>query len=156
MYGSIDPELSQRINKESRASIKFGMIRTYQFSTDQESSVLTILLYTAEAWQTNKLQIHRLEKFHQSCLMKILRVKFFNHVTNSKILQRKSQSQVRLLVAIRRLRCLDMCCTWMMVAFLNTCWNRIQGKRKEHERGKGQPGSAALKKIWRWSQEELE
>ena len=121
MYGSIDPELSQRINKESRASIKFGMIRTYQFSTDQESSVLTILLYTAEAWQTNKLQIHRLEKFHQSCLMKILWVKFFNHVTNSKILQRKSQSQVRLLVAIRRLRCLDMCCTWMMVAFLNTC-----------------------------------
>lgn len=150
MYGSIDPELSQRINKESSASIKFGMIRAYQFSTDQESSVLTILLYSAEAWQTNKLQIHRLEKFHQSCLMKILRVKFFNHVTNSKILQ------VRLLVAIRRSRCLDMCCTWMMVAFLNTFWNRIQGKRKEHERGKGQPGSAALKKIWRWSQEELE
>ena len=156
MNGSIDPALNQRIDKESSTSIKFGKIRTYQVSTDQESSVLTILLYTAKAWQTNKLQIHRLEKFHQSCLMKILRVKLFNHVTNSKILQRKNHSQIRLLVAIRRLRWLDMCCTCMMVAFLNTCWNRIQGMRKEHERGKGQPGSAALKKIWWWSQEELE
>ena len=47
----------------------------------RESSVLTILLYAAETWQTNKLQIHRLE-----------------------VLQRTNQSQIRFLVAIRRLR----------------------------------------------------
>ena len=69
-----------------------------------ESSVLTILLYAAETWQTNKLQIHCLEVFHQSCLRRILRVEFFNHVRNSEILKRKNQSQIRFLVAIRRLR----------------------------------------------------
>ena len=40
--------------------------------------------------------------------------------------------------------------------FLNICWNSIHDVGNEYEEGKGKPGSAALKKIWRWSNEELE
>ena len=57
-----------------------------------------------ETWQTNKLQIHRLEVFHQSCLRWILRVKLFIHVRNSEILQRTNQSQSKLLMEIKRFR----------------------------------------------------
>ena len=60
--------------------------------------------YAMETWQTNKLQIHRLEVFHQSCLRWILRVKLFIHVRNSEILQRTNQSQSKLLMEIKRFR----------------------------------------------------
>ena len=60
--------------------------------------------YAVETWQTNKLQIHRLEVFHQSCLRWILRVKLFIHVRNSEILQRTNQSQSKLLMEIKRFR----------------------------------------------------
>ena len=60
--------------------------------------------YAMETWQTNKLQIHRLEVFHQSCLQWILRVKLFIHVRNSEILQRTNQSQSKLLMEIKRFR----------------------------------------------------
>ena len=56
-----------------------------------ESSVLTILLYATETWETNKLQIHRLEVFYQSSLRRILRVKLFNHMRNSETLSEISQ-----------------------------------------------------------------
>ena len=110
--GSIDPKL--RIGKVSGAfnnlnktwynkniSLK-TKIRIY------ESSVLTILLYAAETWETNKLQIHRSEVFHRSSLRRFLRVKLFIHMRNSETLQRKNQSEIGLLAAIRRLRCLGM------------------------------------------------
>ena len=60
--------------------------------------------YAMETWQTNKLQIHRLEVFHQSCLRWILRVKLFIQVRNSEILQRTNQSQSKLLMEIKRFR----------------------------------------------------
>ena len=106
--GSIDPKL--RIGKVSGA---FNSLNKICYNKNislkpkiriYESSVLTILLYAAETWETNKLQIHRLEVFYQSSLRRILRVKLFNHMRNSETSQRKNQSEIRLLAAIRRLR----------------------------------------------------
>ena len=55
----------------------------------------------------------------------------FKHVRNSETLQRINQSEIRLIVAIRPSNHrLGMCRVWMMVVFLNTCWNGIQGMRK--------------------------
>ena len=109
--GLIDPELSKRIGKTLDVFNSLNKIWCNQnilLKTKiwiSESSVLTILLYATENCQTNKLQIHHMEVFHQSCLRRILRVKsFFNHVRNSETLQRTNQSQIRLFVAIRCLR----------------------------------------------------
>ena len=63
---------------------------------------MTILLYAAETWP--KKVTNTLEVFHKFCLKRILRAKFFNHRKSSNKLQRTNQSQIRLLVTIRRLR----------------------------------------------------
>ena len=48
--------------------------------------------------------MHRLETFHQSCLRRILRVRYFHHVTNEEILRRTSLLRIRMMIGIRRLR----------------------------------------------------
>ena len=50
--------------------------------------VLTSLLYGCETWTLNKRQSRRLEKFHQSTLRKIARIKWFHKVTNYEVLSR--------------------------------------------------------------------
>ena len=47
---------------------------------------------------------YHLGVLHQSCLRRIVWVKFLNHVRNSEILKRTDQLQIRLHVTIRRLR----------------------------------------------------
>lgn len=87
--------------------------------------------------------------FHQFCLKRILRVKFFNHLRNSEKLQRTNQYQIRLLVAIRHLKWFGHPSRIGDVVFLNACWDDMQGMEKEDEGRKGQPGSTTLKKIWK-------
>lgn len=94
--GSIDPELNRRIGKASGAFNSLNKIwynKKISLNTKlriYESAVLTILLYAGETWQTNKQQIQRLEVFHQSCLRRILKVRYFHHVKNSEILRRSN------------------------------------------------------------------
>ena len=108
--GSMDSKLNLRIGKDSGAFSLNKIWNSKEISRKKkiriyESAVLTIMLHAAETWQSNNQQIHRLEVFHQSCLRRILKVKFFHHVRNTDILQRTNQSHIRILVAIIRLRC---------------------------------------------------
>ncbi len=45
--------------------------------------------YGSEAWNTTKAQLKRVEVFHQRCLRRILRIKWFHHVRNEDVLKVK-------------------------------------------------------------------
>ena len=75
--GSIDHELSARIQKASGAFYQLGNIwnkRNILNNTKiriYKAAVLTILTYGGEVWNTTKKQMKRLETFHQRCLRHI-------------------------------------------------------------------------------------
>ena len=87
---SIDKEIDLRIGKASGA---FNMLNniwknniiklTTKFDI-YSSSTLTVLLYGCSTWPTNERHLQRLEAFQQSCLRRILKVKYFHHVTKLK------------------------------------------------------------------------
>ena len=83
--GTIERELSARIQKASGAfnqlSNNIWKNRNIQTNTKiriYKGSVLSILLYGSEVWNTTNKQHHRLEVFHKHCLRRILRIKWFH------------------------------------------------------------------------------
>ena len=92
---SIDAEITSRI---SRATVAFGRLtkrlwlnRNVRFSTKisvYRAAVITSLLYGCETWTLKRKHIICLEKFHQSCIRKIARIRWFHKVTNYEVLER--------------------------------------------------------------------
>ena len=90
---SMDAEITARIAKATSA---FGRLAKrlwtnngIQLSTKinvYKASVLTSLLYGCETWTLTRKQAKRLEKFHQTTLRKIARIKWFHKVTNYEVL----------------------------------------------------------------------
>ena len=68
------------------------------------AAVLTILWYGCEVWNTTQVQSRRLETFHQYCLRRILRVRWFHRVTNEDVLKRAGISALIDIIATKRLR----------------------------------------------------
>ena len=108
---SIDAEITARIAKATSA---FGRL-TKRLWTDRgirldtkipvyKAAVLTSLLYGCETWTLNKKQIMRLEKFHQTTLRKIARIKWFHKVTNYEVLSRCNICSLQSMIDIARLR----------------------------------------------------
>ena len=108
--GTIESELSARIQKASGAFNQMSNIwknRNIQTNTKiriYKASVLTILLYGSEVWNTTKKQYHRLEVFHQRCLRRILRIKWFHHTRNIDVLERARINPIETYVGANRLR----------------------------------------------------
>lgn len=108
--GTLDTEISKRIQKAAGAFAQLGKIwnnRNILLSTKiriYEAAVITILTYGSEVWVTTKTQSRRLEVFHQRCLRRILRVRWYHHVTNLNILQQAETTSVEAVVAASRLR----------------------------------------------------
>ena len=69
-----------------------------------KAAVLTSLLYGCETWTLTKKQVKRLEKFHQTTLRKIARIKWFHKVTNYDVLSRCSISSLQSMIDKARLR----------------------------------------------------
>ena len=93
--GSIDPEITARIAKAtsafSRLTKRLWTNRNIRLDTKisvYKATVLTSLLFGCETWTLNKKQIKRLEKFHQTNLRKIARIRWFHKVTNYAVLSR--------------------------------------------------------------------
>lgn len=92
--GTTDREFSSRIGKASGAFNQLGSIwnnRNITFSTKlriYKAAIVTILLYGSEAWSTTQLQMKRFEVFHQRCLRRILRIRWFHRVRNEDVLKR--------------------------------------------------------------------
>ena len=108
--GTIERELSALIQKASGAFNQLSNIwknRNIQTNTKiriYKASVLTILLYGSEVWNTTKKQLHRLEVFHQRCLRRILRIKWFHHTRNVDVLERARIDPIETYVGANRLR----------------------------------------------------
>ncbi|CAH1272904.1 Hypp5001 [Branchiostoma lanceolatum] len=108
--GTMDAELSQRIQKASGAFSQLGKIWNnshIHLSTKikiYEAAIFTILTYGSEVWVTTKAQSHRLEAFHQRCLRRILRVRWFHRVTNQSVLEQTGTTSVEAVVAANRIR----------------------------------------------------
>ena len=94
---SFDAEITTRIAKATAA---FGRLykRLWTNSGIQlntkicvyKAAVLTSLLYGCETWTLTKKQVKRLEKFHQTSLRRIARIKWFHKVTNYQVLSQDS------------------------------------------------------------------
>ena len=108
--GTIERELSARIQKASGAFNQLSNIwknRNIPTNTKiriYKASVLTILLYGSEVWNTTKKQHHRLEVFHQCCFRRILQIKCFHHTRNVDALERARINPIETYVGTNRLR----------------------------------------------------
>ena len=108
--GTIERELSARIQKASGAFNQLSNIwknRNIQTNTNiriYKASVLTILLYGNEVWNTTKKQHHRLEAFHQRCLRRIFRIKWFHYMRNVDVLERAKINPIETYVGANTLR----------------------------------------------------
>ena len=108
--GTIERELSARIQKASGAFNQLSNIwknRNIQTNTKiriYKASVLTILLHGSEVWNTTKKQHRRLEVFHQRCLRRILRIKWFHQTRKVDVLERAMINPIESYVGTNRLR----------------------------------------------------
>ena len=68
------------------------------------AAVLTILTYGCEVWSTTQIHMKRLETFHQYCLRRILRVRWFHRVRNEEVLKRASVLPIKQIIGSKRLR----------------------------------------------------
>ena len=106
----MDGELSARIWNASGAFYQLSNIRknrNIQTNTNiriYKAAVLTILLYGSEVWNTTKKQHHRLEVFHQRCLRRILRIKWYHRTRNADVLERARINPIETYVGANRLR----------------------------------------------------
>ena len=92
--GTLDKDLDNRIGKASGAFNSLSRVwynRNILTPTKiriYRAAVLTVLLYGSETWSTIKNHIHRVEVFHQRCLRRIMRIKWFSKTSNEIVLQR--------------------------------------------------------------------
>ena len=108
---SIDAEINARITKATSA---FGRLtkRLWQNKDIRlgtkvsvyKAAVLTSLLYGSETWTLNKKQTARLETFHQTCLRKIAKIRWFHKVTNYEVLSKCHISSLESMLDTARLR----------------------------------------------------
>ena len=107
---TIDRELSARIQKASGAFNQLSNIwKNRNILTNTKiriyfAAVVTILLYGSEVWSTTKKQLHRFEVFHQRCLRRILRIRWFHKVRNVEVLKRAQINPIETYIGANRLR----------------------------------------------------
>ena len=109
--GSLDPEVDSRLTKASKAfeGLRRTVWRRKELSTKTkvriyQASVLSTLMYGSETWAPTKTHIKRLETFHQRCLRNLVRVRWFDHVTNEEVLRRADMGSVEGMIRKRRLQ----------------------------------------------------
>ena len=151
--GTIDRELSARIRKASGAFNQLSNIwknRNIQTNTKiriYKAAVLTILLYGSEVWNTTKKQHHRLEVFHQRCLRRILRIKWYHGTRNDDVLGCARINPIETYVGANRLRWFGQVSRMpdtLMPKYLLK-WTPTHGKRST-----GCPRKIWMNCVWAW------
>ena len=109
--GSLDVEITARIAKATAA---FGRLtkrlwtnRNIRLDTKigvYRAAVVTSLLFGCEAWTLKKAHIVRLEKFHQTTLRRIARIRWFHKVTNYEVLSRCKIPSLQSMIESAQLR----------------------------------------------------
>ena len=108
---SLDAEITARIAKATAAFGRLSKrlwtnngIQLYTKIDVYKAAVLTSLLYGCETWTLTKKQTRRLEKFHQTTLRKIARIKWFHKKTNYEVLSLCNISSLESMIDKARLR----------------------------------------------------
>ena len=96
------------------ACTAFGKLRTRVFEDRglrtktkmlvYRTVVLPTLLYASETWTTYRHHIKTLEKFHQRCMRKILKINWQDHRTNDSVLEEVDCSSIEGLIIKNQLR----------------------------------------------------
>ena len=108
--GKLDKEISVRIGKATGAFNQLNNVwKNRNISIKNKvriyiAAVITILTYGCEVWNTTQIQTRRLETFHQYCLRRILRVRWFHRKRNEEVLERAAISTLADIVTTKRLR----------------------------------------------------
>ena len=115
--GNLEPQIKKRI---SRAAFTFRSLATRCFDRKGLSSntkiavykaiILPTLLYGSETWPTLQHHIHMLEAYHQRSLRRLLKVKWWQHVTTTEVLKRAKCTTIETTIRINRLRWLRHVC----------------------------------------------
>ena len=108
---SIDKEISNRIAK---ASASYGRLHKRVWSDRgltvetkcavYRAVVLTALLYGCESWTLYRRHVKSLEQFHQRCLRRIMNIKWYNRVSNIKVLNKVKMPSIDALLLQSQLR----------------------------------------------------
>ncbi|VDP11016.1 unnamed protein product [Schistosoma margrebowiei] len=95
--GGSDADVKARISKARAAYLQLRNIwNSKQLSTNTKvkifnTNVKTVLLYGAETWRTTKAIIHKIQVFINSCLRKILRIRWPDTIGNNVLWERTNQ-----------------------------------------------------------------
>ena len=108
---SLDKEISTRIAK---ANASYGRLqkrvlcdRGLSIETKcavYKAAVLSALLYGCESWTLYRRHTKLLDPFHQRCLRRIMNIKWFNKVTNVKVLQKAKTQSIDTQLTLSQLR----------------------------------------------------
>ena len=109
--GSIDAEITSRVAKATgaygRLSKRLWSNRDIRLQTKvavYKAAVVTSLLYGCETWTLRKSHISRLEKFHQTSLRRIARIRWFHKVPNYEVLSRCNIGSLQSMIESAQLR----------------------------------------------------
>ncbi|VDP47238.1 unnamed protein product [Schistosoma margrebowiei] len=95
--GGSDADVKARIGKARAAYLQLRNIwNSKQLSTNNKArifntNVKTILLYGAETWRTTKATIKKIQVFINSCLRKILQIRWPDTISNNVLWERANQ-----------------------------------------------------------------
>ncbi|KAH9595063.1 NineTeen Complex (NTC) component [Schistosoma haematobium] len=99
-HGGSDADVKARIGKARAAYLQLKNVwNSKQLSTNTKvrifnASVKTVLLYGAETWRTMKAIIQKVQVFINSCLCKILRIRWPDTISNNVLWERTNQNPV--------------------------------------------------------------
>jgi exonuclease III len=108
---NIDAEIQHRLKCASAA---FGRLMRRVFDNHDLSAqtkvsvynaiIIPTLLYGCETWTTYRRHLKGLEKYHQRCLRRILKVRWQDRRTNNSILQETNSSSIEAMIIKHQLR----------------------------------------------------
>ncbi|VDO59449.1 unnamed protein product [Schistosoma margrebowiei] len=96
-HGGSDADVKARISKARAAYLQLRNVwNSKQLSTNTKvrifnTNVKTILLYGAETWRTTKSIIQKIQVFINSCLRKILQIRWPDTISNNVLWERTNQ-----------------------------------------------------------------
>ncbi|VDO59195.1 unnamed protein product [Schistosoma margrebowiei] len=96
-HGGSDADVKARIGKARAAYLQLRNIwNSKQLSTNTKvrifnTNVKTVLLYGAETWRTTKASIQKIQVFINSCLRKILQIRWPDTISNNLLWERTNQ-----------------------------------------------------------------
>ena len=110
------------------------------------AAVISILLYGSELWDTTKKQMKRFEVFHQRSLRRILKIKWFFHVSNEDVLKRANIRSIETFISAARLRWYGHVVRMPENRLQNVSLNCVQTMGRGREAGPARTGMPAYRR----------